>query len=68
MELLGALYKLDPNLIATIITKESHGSPKATSGEAHGLMQITPDTAKGIASNYLNTALSTGDIWAPQPT
>jgi len=47
-------YQLDPNLVAIIMTVESGGYSKAKSEDnAVGLMQITPLTAKDIASRYL---------------
>jgi len=52
-------YKVDPNLIAIIMTMESGGDPKASSDAgAHGLMQITSPTAKDIASKYLKQPTS----------
>jgi soluble lytic murein transglycosylase-like protein len=56
-------YNVDPNLIAIIMTMESGGYAKADSGEAEGLMQITPLTAKDIASKYLKTPVKDYDIW-----
>src|SRR3954469_13438039 len=51
---MAAKYKVDPNLIAIIITLESGGYQKATSeADAKGLMQITPPTAKDIAAKFL---------------
>jgi len=47
-------YNVDPDLIAIIMTMESGGDAKAKSGDnAQGLMQITPLTAKDIASKFL---------------
>src|SRR4051812_40345318 len=47
-------YNVDPNLVAIIMTLESGGYAKAgSSADAHGLMQITPPTAKEIAKKYL---------------
>jgi soluble lytic murein transglycosylase len=44
------LYHLDPALVAAVIYKESRFDPKARSDAgAVGLMQLLPDTARGIA-------------------
>ena len=44
------LYHLDPALVAAVIYEESQFDPKARSGAgAVGLMQLLPDTARGIA-------------------
>jgi soluble lytic murein transglycosylase len=44
------LYHLDPALVAAVIYEESQFEPKARSGAgAIGLMQLLPDTARGIA-------------------
>ena len=52
-------YNIDPNLVAIIITMESGGYSKAKSeAGAEGLMQITPLTAKDIASKYLKQPVS----------
>lgn len=58
-------YNVDPNLIAIIMTLESGGDPKANSGQAQGLMQITPLTAKDIASKYLKQPVSHYDLYDP---
>lgn len=58
-------YNIDPNLIAIIMTMESGGYAKADSGQAQGLMQITPLTAQDIASKYLKKPVKTYDIWDP---
>jgi soluble lytic murein transglycosylase len=50
----AAKYKIDPNLIAIVMTLESGGSATASSDSgAKGLMQITVPTSKDIASKYL---------------
>ena len=56
-------YNVDPNLIAIIMVLESGGYSKANSGEAQGLMQITPLTAKDIASKYIKQPVKTYNIW-----
>jgi soluble lytic murein transglycosylase len=44
------LYHLDPALVAAVIYEESQFDPKArSSAGAVGLMQLLPDTARGIA-------------------
>jgi soluble lytic murein transglycosylase-like protein len=49
-------YDINANLIAIIITMESGGYSKAVSNDnAQGLMQVTPPTAKDIASKFLKT-------------
>ena len=58
-------YNIDPNLIAVIMTLESGGYSKADSGQARGLMQITPATAKEIATKHLQKPVTTYDIWDP---
>jgi soluble lytic murein transglycosylase-like protein len=59
-------YNIDPNLLAIIMTMESGGYAKADSGVARGLMQITPPTAKDIASKYLKEPRSKYDLWDPR--
>lgn len=59
-------YNVDPNFIGIIMTLESGGYPKADSGQAKGLMQITPATAKDIAAKFLREPLSKFDIWDPE--
>lgn len=58
-------YKLDPNYLAIIMTMESGGYAKANSGEAKGLMQITPATAKDIASKYLKKPVKSYNLYDP---
>jgi soluble lytic murein transglycosylase-like protein len=48
-------YNIDANFIAIIMTLESGGYTQANSGQAEGLMQITPTTAGDIAKKYLKT-------------
>lgn len=58
-------YNIDPNLIAIIMTMESGGYSKADSGQAQGLMQITPITAKDIAAHDVKQVKRSYDIWDP---
>ena len=59
-------YNIDANVLAIIMTMESGGYTKADSGQAQGLMQITPPTASDIASKYLKKPVASYDIWDPQ--
>ena len=59
-------YNIDPNLLAIVMTLESGGYSKADSGEATGLMQITPLTAKDIASKYLKTPVKNYNLQDPK--
>lgn len=59
-------YDIDPNLLAIIMTMESGGNPNADSGQAQGLMQITPATGGDIAKKYLKTPVTTYDLWDPK--
>jgi len=59
-------YNIDPNVLAIIMTLESGGYAKANSGEAQGLMQITPLTAKDIASKYLKVPVKSYNLYDPQ--
>ncbi len=65
IEAMAKRYNVDPNVLAIIMTMESGGYAKANSGEAQGLMQITPLTAKDIASKYLKTPVKSYNIWDP---
>ena len=58
-------YNIDPNLIAIIMTMESGGYAKANSGQADGLMQIAPATAKDIAAHHLKKPVTSYNIWDP---
>ncbi len=58
-------YNIDPNLLAILMTMESGGDPKADSGEAQGLMQITPATASDIASKFLLKPVKTYNLNDP---
>ncbi len=59
-------YQIDPNLVAIIMTIESGGDPNADSGQALGLMQITPDRAHDIATKFLHKPRSTYDLHDPE--
>lgn len=63
---MAAKYNVDPNLIAIIMTMESGGYAKADSGEANGLMQITPLTAQDIASKYLKQPVTSYKLTDPK--
>jgi hypothetical protein len=59
-------YKVDPDLIAIIMTVESGGYSKARSeADAKGLMQITPTAEQDIVARHLRQPLPGYDIWDP---
>lgn len=58
-------YDIDPNFLAIIMTLESGGYAKANSGQAQGLMQITPLTAKEIAHKHVKHPVSHYDLYDP---
>ena len=63
---MGKRYNIDPNLIAIIMTMESGGDASAKSSDnAVGLMQITPLTAKDIASKYLKKPVTKYNLYNP---
>jgi soluble lytic murein transglycosylase-like protein len=63
---MASKYKVDPNLIAIIITLESGGDPKAYSdADAKGLMQITAPTAKDIAAKFVKKPVAKYDLYDP---
>jgi soluble lytic murein transglycosylase len=58
---------LDPALIAAVINVESGFDQHARSGaDARGLMQVTPDTAQGIANESGGVAFTVSDLEDPQ--
>jgi soluble lytic murein transglycosylase-like protein len=60
-------YDVDPNLVAILLTMESGGYAKAKSeAGAQGLMQITPLTAKDIASKYLKEPVNHYNLMDPK--
>ena len=60
-------HDLDPSLVAAVIYQESkfRSDAKSSSG-AIGLMQITPDTARGIAIRTHGSAFHTNDLYDPE--
>jgi soluble lytic murein transglycosylase len=60
-------YQLDPALVAAVIYQESkfHSDAKSDSG-AIGLMQLQPDTAKGIAIRTGGSRFQTSDLYNPE--
>jgi soluble lytic murein transglycosylase len=60
-------YRLDPALLAAVIYQESKFRPgvKSDSG-AIGLMQLLPDTAKGIAVHTGGTRFQVRDLYSPE--
>jgi soluble lytic murein transglycosylase len=60
-------YDLDPALLAAVIYQESKfkASARSSSG-AIGLMQLLPDTAKGIALHTGGTAFRVDDLYDPE--
>ena len=64
---MGRKYNIDPNLLAIITTLESGGYTKAVSpADAQGLMQVTPPTAKDIASKHLKEPRTSYDLTDPR--
>ena len=60
-------YNIDPNVLAILITLESGGYSEAKSpADAQGLMQVTPPTARDIASKYLKEPVSEYDLSDPR--
>lgn len=60
-------YHLDPALVAAVIYQESkfRTDAKSSSG-ALGLMQLTPQTAEGIAIRTGGTRFRTSDLYDPE--
>ena len=60
-------YGLDPALVAGVIFAESEFDAKArSSAGAIGLMQLLPETAKGIAKRTGGTAFVVDDLYDPE--
>lgn len=59
-------YNVDANLVAVIMTLESGGYSRADSGQAVGLMQITPATASDIATKHLKDSTTNYDLTDPK--
>ena len=60
-------YELDPALLAAVIYQESKfkADARSTSG-AIGLMQLLPDTAKGIALHTGGSQFTVHDLYDPE--
>ncbi len=60
-------YHLDPALLAAVIYRESKFEADAVSDAgAVGLMQLLPDTAKGIATNTGGSKFQVKDLYDPE--
>jgi soluble lytic murein transglycosylase len=60
-------YSLDPALLAAVIYQESKFKADARSPSgAIGLMQLLPDTAKGIALHTGGSRFRVGDLYDPE--
>ena len=63
----AAHYRLDPALLAAVIYQESKFRPRVTSDSgAIGLMQLLPDTARGIAVHTGGTRFRVSDLYDPE--
>jgi soluble lytic murein transglycosylase len=60
-------YRLDPALLASVIYTESkfNASARSSSG-AIGLMQLLPDTARGIAIHTGGSRFRVSDLYTPE--
>ena len=60
-------YDIDPALLAAVIEQESkfHADAKSSAG-AIGLMQLLPDTAKGIAIHTGGSKFVVADLYDPE--
>ena len=60
-------YDIDPALLAAVIYRESKFNPKAVSSSgAIGLMQLLPETAKGIAQYTGGAKFQVEDLYDPE--
>ncbi len=60
-------YRLDPPLLAAVIYQESKFDADARSSSgAIGLMQLLPETARGIATRTGGHAFVVGDLYVPE--
>ena len=60
-------YRLDPALLAAVIYQESKFRADARSSRgAMGLMQLLPETAKGIALRTGGGKFAVADLWDPE--
>jgi soluble lytic murein transglycosylase len=60
-------YRLDPALLAAVIYQESKFRADAESDRgAIGLMQLLPETAKGIAERTGGSAFQVSDLYDPE--
>ena len=60
-------YHLDPALLAAVIYQESKFNPDARSDRgALGLMQLLPETGKGIAERTGGTKFRVSDLYDPE--
>jgi soluble lytic murein transglycosylase len=60
-------YRLEPALLAAVIYRESKFDPRAASSAgAIGLMQVTPETARGIALRTGGSKFELSDLYVPE--
>ena len=60
-------YRLDPALVAAVVYQESKFRPNARSPQgAIGLMQLLPETAKGIAARTGGSRFEVDDLYDPE--